>query len=156
MIRAIAAADDKLGLAKDGEIPWVIPEDIAYFRQKTLHSAVIMGKDTYEVFSRSLPDRRNLVASRSLSAVRPGFELIDDVEAFFRQSDEDIWIIGGAGLFGSTLQYCDELYLTRVQGDFDCDRFFPEFKSEFSLVEESTVHEQDGYRFKYATYKKNR
>lgn len=155
MIRAIAAIDDKRGIAKDGDIPWTIPEDTQYYRQKTEHSIIVMGRDTYEGFEKPLVNRQNLVVSRTLQSVRPGFELVADIDEYLRTAAEDVWIIGGAGLYGSTLQFCDELYLTHVAGDFDCDRFFPEYP-DFRLAERTPDREQNGYKFYYAIYVKNR
>nr|AIA10494.1 dihydrofolate reductase [uncultured bacterium] len=155
MIRAIAAIDEKRGLARDGDIPWKIPEDVKYYRDKTEHSTIIMGRDTYEGFAKPLVNRRNVVISRTLQTVREGFELVHDVDAFLVQATEDIWNIGGAGIFESTLGYCDELYLTHVAGDFNCDRFFPEY-DDYKLVTRSPDREQNGHRFYYAVYAKNR
>jgi dihydrofolate reductase len=155
MIRAIAAIDGKRGIARAGDIPWHIPEDTRYYREKTENHIIVMGKDTYDGFAQPLPNRRNIVTSRHLQTVRDGFELIHDVDAFLSNQTEDIWIIGGAGLFESTLHWCDELYLTHVEGDFQCDRFFPDYPG-YSLAHRSAEHEQNGYHFYYAVYTKNR
>lgn len=155
MIRAIAAIDDKQGIARNGVIPWVIPEDTQYYRDKTSGHVIVMGKETYDGFERPLPNRRNVVASHRLEAVRDGFELTNDIEAFLKAQTEDVWIIGGAGLYASTIQWCDELYLTHVIGDFDCDRFFPTY-NDFVLKERSEDHAQNGHSFYYAIYKRNR
>jgi len=156
MIRAVAAIDDKRGIAGAGKIPWSIPADSKYFREQTQSGTVLMGRDTYQEFAQPLPHRRNVVASHELQSVRPGFELTHDVPAFLQQATEDVWIIGGAGLYASTLQYCQELYLTHVAGDFNCDRFFPEFAEAFTQTQRSEVQAQNGYEFYFAVYTKNR
>lgn len=114
MIRAIAAIDSQRGIALETSIPWNIPEDQAYFREKTLGGTVLMGRDTYDEFAEPLPERRNVVASRSLTEVRAGFELVANAEAFVQQA-HDVWVIGGAGLYESLLQTCHELYITHVK-----------------------------------------
>jgi dihydrofolate reductase len=116
-----------------------------------------MGRGTYETLSGPLPNRRNVVASRTAQVLRQGFELLHDVDTFLRQPpSEAVWIIGGAALFESTLDYCDELYLTRVQGDFGCDRFFPAFADRFTVKDHSDWLESNGYTYQYVTYTKNR
>ena len=156
MIRAIAAIDDKRGIAAPGvppwNIPWDIPEEKARYRQLIAHANILMGKNTYHSrVPRS--DKRNIVASTTLEGVDAPFELIRDVDAFFQQNTEDLWIIGGADMYASTLKYCDELYITHVVGDFGCNRFFPGFEN-FTLREKSPMHEQNGYKFYYAIYTK--
>lgn len=152
MIRAIAAIDDARGIAATGTIPWRIPEDSQYFREQTEGNTVIMGRSTYEEFAEPLPNRRNIVISRSLTTVRKGFELIHDVDAFLQQTTKDVWIIGGAQLYAETLQYCNEIYLTHVTGNFNCDRFFPEYAQAFTLQNESSTKQSGGYSYTFAVY----
>lgn len=154
MIRAIAAIDNKRGIAANGVIPWQIPEDVAYFREQTEHSTVIMGWATYLEFAAPLPNRRNIVVSRTEQPVRDGFELVTDVEEFLQKTTGDIWIIGGAGLFETTLQFCDELYLTHVVGDFHCDRFFPPYENEFKLARESEIKTSGQHQFQFRVFKR--
>ena len=156
MIRAIADLDGQRGIAAKGSIPWSIPLDSQYFRDQTSHGIVLMGRETYEEFAKPLPNRRNVVISRGLQRVRAGFELITDLPTFLKESTEDIWIIGGAGLYESALPYCDELYLTHVTGDYGCNRFFPDYSEAFSLKNQSPVQVQNDYSFTFAVHIKNR
>ena len=156
MIRAIAAIDDKRGIAAHGAIPWDIPQDKQYFREKTGHDTVLMGYKTYQEFDQPLPDRHNLVVSRHAYQVRPGFELVHSLEQLLQAPQDDIWVIGGAGLYEAALDYCDELYLTHITGDFQCDRYFPVYEEKFTLKSESTPQTQNGYNFRFAVYTKNR
>ncbi|MDB5170025.1 MAG: dihydrofolate reductase [Candidatus Saccharibacteria bacterium] len=154
MIRAIAAIDDKQGIAAGGSIPWNIPEDHRHFRSFTEHGVVVMGWATYEEFALPLPNRRNIVVSRTQQPVREGWELITDVEAFLQLATEDVWIIGGAQLYASTLQFCDELYLTQVVGDFNCDRFFPPFEADFTLQDQSPMQTSGQYQYQFNVYQR--
>lgn len=134
MIRAIAAIDDKLGIATDTGIPWHIQADSDYFRATTKSGKILMGYATYREFAQPLPDRPNYVATNHATTLRDGFLIADDVDAFLKGGDaSDIWVIGGATLFASTLDSLQELYLTRVSGDFHCTKFFPAFEPAFHL-----------------------
>lgn len=155
MIRAIAAIDEKRGIAAKGKIPWDIPTDVQYFREQTLGGIVLMGRETYEQFKGPLPNRRNVVASRSLQTVREGFELTNNAHAFL-QNERDVWVIGGAGLYEALLDDCDELYITHINGDYNCDRFFPSINIKYILNSSSITHKQNGYTFTFAVYKRNR
>lgn len=139
MIRFIAALDSKKGLADDRGIPWQgkTPGDVAQFRDKTIDGAVMMGAGWYKEQIKPLPKRRNLVATSSPEELRPGFEKVIDAHDFLENTKEDIWVGGGAGLFASTLDLADELHLTRINEDFKCTKFFPDFENKFSLKSES-------------------
>lgn len=156
MIRAIAIMDAKQGIAASGSapnnIPWNIPADKQHFRQLTNGSAIVMGRGTYETFDEPLPGRRNVVVSRSIDTVRPGFELIKDIAKL--PKNEDLWVIGGAQIYTAMLDVCDELYITHVAGDFNCDRFFPEFADNFMLQSKSAVKKDGDYSFYFAVYTK--
>ena len=156
MIRAIAAIDDRNGIAVTSEqrtIPWNIPEDVEQFRAHTKNSVVLMGANTYQTLPQPLPDRRNIVVTRQLSEVRPGFELANDLEELIGQSQNmDMWVIGGAELFKTALKHCQELYLTHVSGDYHCDRFFPDYTQEFVLQSATPRQVSGQYTYRYAVY----
>lgn len=135
MIRAIAAIDSRLGLATDTGIPWHVPADVEHFRAAIASFPVLMGYGTYREFDRPLPDSTNYVATRRGSVLRDGFVGVGDVQSLLTDDPlGDLWVIGGAGLYASTLSLVHELSLTRVDGDFDCTKFFPQFEGMFGLV----------------------
>jgi dihydrofolate reductase len=145
MIRAIAAIDSCLGLATDTGIPWHVPADVEHFRSAIASSTVLMGYGTYREFASPLPDSTNYVATRRGSALRDGFVAVDDVRSLL--TDElagDLWVIGGAVLYASTLPLVHELALTRVDGNFDCTKFFPQFEGMFGLVTDEAVPPSEG------------
>ncbi len=156
MIRMIVAIDDKLGLANDHGIPWMgkLPTDIQYFRQKTTDGNVLMGLVTYKEFDRPLSRRRNYVINDTDEKMRPGFEEVRDLHGFVKSFSEDLWIIGGAGVFAQTIQYADELYLTRVGGDFNCTKFFPEFENEFEQASSTETQKENDIPFRFEVWKR--
>jgi len=48
----------------------------------------------------------------------------------------DIFICGGAEIYGQALPRCSDLYLTVVKREYEGDAFFPPFEDKFDLVEE--------------------
>jgi dihydrofolate reductase len=135
MIRAIAAVDGLLGLANDQGIPWNVPADKEYFRARTAGGLVVMGFATYVEFSSPLPDSVNYVATENHAELRRGFHATGDLEPFLSgHHDRAVWIIGGAKLFAKTLAHAGEIYLTRVEGDFGCTKFFPLIEPDFTLA----------------------
>jgi dihydrofolate reductase len=146
MIRFIAAIDSKLGMADDQGIPWQgkVPSDVTYFRAKTVGGTVLMGYGTYREFTSPLPERTNVVASIKNVSLSPGFELTNDARRFLLSAGGDIWVIGGPGLFAQTLDLAEELYLTVIEGDFGCTKFFPEFTDRFDMVSSTDPLTENG------------
>jgi dihydrofolate reductase len=155
MIRFIAAVDNKLGMADDHGIPWDLPSDRKYFRDKTLHGNVMMGSGWYKEQELPLPDRRNLVATKDPTPLRPGFERVTDAREYLQNTKDDIWVGGGAGLFASTIDLAEELYLTHIDADFQCTKFFPEFEKDFKLVSKSKPLTENGIEYYFAIYRRN-
>ena len=142
----IVATDDQLGIGKDGNIPWRLPSDMAFFKATTLgdgsdSNAVIMGRVTWESIPakfRPLPGRRNIVLSRSLSTFDGAERAASLGEALdATESAAARFVIGGQRVYEEALAHpdCQEVFLTRVGATFECDRFFPELPAAFELSE---------------------
>ncbi|MGB7050299.1 MAG: dihydrofolate reductase, partial [Acidimicrobiales bacterium] len=133
MIRLIAAIDEKRGLSTDTGIPWRLPGDVAHFRQLTVNGTVLMGRSTYDEFAAPMLDRKNVVLTRSPDGIRAGFQAVEDLDSFLatQRGSEKLWVIGGAAVYAESIGHAEELYLTRVAGDFDCTKFFPPFEADF-------------------------
>jgi dihydrofolate reductase len=156
MIRFIAAIDSKRGIADEHGIPWQgkVPTDVRQFRDKTTGSAVMMGRGWYVEQKLPLPNRRNLVATTKPEILRDGFELVTDARKFLQETTDDIWVGGGAGLFASTLDLADELYITQLDQDFHCTKLFPEFKDKFTLSEESQPITENGITYTFQLWQR--
>jgi dihydrofolate reductase len=116
-------------IGKDGKLPWHIPEDLKWFKRKTLGHAVIMGRKTYESIGMVLPDRKNIIISRSTTFRVQGAKIFNSIENALNElnerREEEVFIIGGAKIFKASLAYTDRIYLTLIHREFDGDTFFP-------------------------------
>lgn len=160
MILLIAAIDIKLGIAKNGSMPWKLPEDERYFTRmtKTRGGNVLTGGVTFREAYRGRPlkGRHNFILTRDTVPI-PGAEPVHDLGKFLDGfQDRDLWVAGGAEVFAKIMSagLADELYLTHIDADFGCDQFFPEYERDFKLVEKSPPHEQNGLQFNYAKYRR--
>jgi dihydrofolate reductase len=153
MIRHIAAIDSRLGLAKDGGLPWSLPVDTAYYKGlvKTDGGIVLVGTGTYRTMAKPLPGLTNFVLSRDQTFQAPDCMVVHDVEAFLRRHP-DVWIIGGGQVFAATLQWAEELYLTEIDADFDCDIFYPDFRQQFILAKQGDVQHEIGLAYRFNVY----
>jgi dihydrofolate reductase len=169
----VAAADEDRGLGKDGQLPWRLPGDMAFFARITStteaankRNAVIMGRKTWE----SIPARYQPLAKR-LNAVltrRAEYQVPDGVllsssldELLVRIGEmtdiERVFVIGGGEIYhlGMALPNCERVYLTQVEGRFDCDAFFPQLGPDFELVESSERQEENEIGYVFQTWQRS-
>lgn len=149
MNRAIIAIDDKRGLADEKGIPWDLLTDRRYYRAKLCSGLVLMGYSTYILLRGPMDGRDNYVATRQGGKLRPGFIAVKDARQFLQNAQQDVWNIGGAGLITTTLDLMDQLFITRVEGDFHCTKFIPPFEKNFVLVDQSPTKEENGTKFRF-------
>ena len=154
MIRVAAAIDSKRGLATDEGIPWDLPTDRVHLRQLTNGGNLLMGYGTYLDFKSATNDRNWFVLTTKSHRLKDGFRPVNDLKGFMKSPPENLWLFGGANVFAQTLGYADELELTRVEGDFRCTKFFPEFEDDFKLTEKSKIFTENGINFHYEVWKR--
>ena len=150
----IAAVAENGAIGKDGDIPWHIPEDLDHFKQKTTGHPVIMGRKTFESLPenfRPLPDRTNIVLTRSDMDKEEGIRVAGSMEKAYsiaEELDDRAFIIGGASVYKQALSEADKMILTEVKKEVDGDTFFPEFDREEWNEERREEHED----FDFITY----
>ena len=133
---ALVVAVAKNGVnGKNGALPWHHPEDLKHFKAVTTGHAIIMGRNTYASIGKPLPNRRNIVVSRTPSFLANGCEVaasLDEAIRLARTTDPEPRIIGGAALYAAALPRATSIYFTEVDESPDGDVRFPEFdRSEF-------------------------
>lgn len=153
MISAIVAIDSKRGIADDSGIPWDIPADKKFFRRKTKGKVVVMGGGTYKEFDEPLQGRTNIVLTKDES-IRDGFIAAPSVEAVLKKYKDDFVVIGGAMTFQVFWPNIEHIWLTVVEGDFDCTKFFPEYEKEFKLISRSKSYKDNGIIYRYEQWRR--
>lgn len=132
MITLIVARDRNGAIGKDNDIPWHIPQDLAFFMRETLGGAVIMGRNTWDSLPaavRPLKNRLNIVVSSKGVDHEHVFKTLEDAMAFARaQGQARIYGMGGAGIYAAMLPLADRLLITEVDTVVEgADTHFPEF-----------------------------
>lgn len=136
MIRDVVAVDEKGGMAKDGKTPWLIPAELQYFHDQTKRFGgnLLVGRGSYEAMKRGLIAREGEAAwppaGRQLYVLTsqdipedPGVTFVHSLNDFLEQMEKagkDVW----NGSIHDVVEP-DEIYLTRVHADYDCDKFYP-------------------------------
>ena len=144
----IVAIDRKGAIGRRGELLYHISADLRRFKALTTGHTVVMGRKTFESLPKgALPNRRNIVVSRSSGYSAPGVEVAHSLEAAVAMADsKDIYIIGGAEIYRQALPLVDRLRLTVIDAETaDADTFFPALPlDEFSI---ERIELYDGFRF---------
>jgi len=142
-LNLIVAACENMGIGIEGQLPWRLKQDMAFFKKITLETkdnskknAVIMGRKTWESIPskfRPLSNRINIVMSRQTTDKPDGALLANSFEEAMRIASsktevETIFVIGGASIYKESIEssYPCRVYLTRIHKHFKCDTFFPE------------------------------
>jgi dihydrofolate reductase len=153
---AAVARDGAIG--KGGALPWRLPEDLKRFKAITSGHAVIMGRKTFDSIGRALPNRRNIVVSRSKPGLPDGVELAASVEAAIslaRASDSEPMIIGGGEIYAAALPFATRLEITTVPLDVaGADAFFPTIDP--ALFEETARLPAETGGATFVTYRRRR
>ncbi|WP_246005622.1 dihydrofolate reductase [Companilactobacillus insicii] len=162
MIISFVWAEDKNHIiGKDGTLPWSMPNDLKHFRNVTAHHTIVMGRKTYESFPNGpLPNRLNIVISRNTKYEVPeSVVLLSDKNKLsnYVKDDEEVMVIGGAGIFEMFKNEVDRLYLTKIDHEFDGDVKMIDLNyDDFKLIgkKEGVVDDKNIYPYTFETYDK--
>ena len=132
MISIIVAVAKGGAIGKEGKMPWKIPGEQRQFKDLTTGHVVVMGRTSYEEIGHPLPNRTNIVVSKTKVFSGENLYTVKSLkEAIERAGQEEIFIAGGAELFQEALPLADKIYMTYVHMEVpDADRFFPIFHEE--------------------------
>ncbi len=157
-ISGIVAVSRNHIIGKDGGLPWDIPEDLQFFRDKTKGHVMIMGRKTYESIGRPLPHRISIIITRNPDYQVPGcfvVQSIDEALALAREKETngEIFVIGGGQIFRLAMPYIDKLYITVVDVEIEGDAKFPDYADFTNVVSERKSHDDN---FSYTFYELTR
>ena len=143
----IAAVAENYAIGKDNDLLCHLPGDLKRFKQITSGNTVIMGRKTFlSLPNGALPNRRNIVISRSQNLNFKNVEIVASIEEAIKicDADKENFIIGGGEIYKQFLPFVNKIYLTKIHAVFDGDTFFPELNCDDWNVEieaENTEHE---------------
>lgn len=122
----IVATDRRRGIGLANALPWKLPEDLAFFKRTTTGHPIIMGRKTFDSIGRPLPNRRNIVITRTPGWRHDGVDAVGSLDAALALAgDAAAFVIGGAQIYAAALPQATRLLVTEIDKDFQCDTFFP-------------------------------
>lgn len=159
MISLLVAHDQNRVIGVNNELPWHIPEELAYFKKVSMGKAMVMGRKTFDSIGRPLPGRLNIIVTRNEAYTAEGAVVVHDLQEAVvkaKEFSDEVMIIGGAEIFRLAMEMADRLYITYIQKSFEGDTFFPVYGSEWHLLSESEKHySKDGTPYSYLVYERN-
>lgn len=129
----IAAMTLNRVIGKGGKLPWYIPEELAWFKARTLGHTVIMGRKTWESLpekSRPLPTRWNIVVTSQPDYQADGAIVAHSLEEAINmaQPGTSVFVIGGASLYEQALPMADAVLISLVHQLVEGDTYFPKLE----------------------------
>ena len=141
IIIAAVSVDGVIGI--DNEIPWRIPEDFRHFRNTTIGCMLLVGYNTFKTLPKVAFEGREYIV---LNKENPIEDLVDiyqfrNLDMIFSVLDtpntdvEKVFVAGGAMIYDSLIEYCDEAIITWVNKTypngnkrFPIDKLFANFE----------------------------
>lgn len=116
-------------IGKDNKLLCHIPEDLHFFKEKTMNKKIIMGSKTFYSLPNLLPNRHHIVLTKSNNQFPNEVEVFNNFDSllnYIKNIDDEIVIIGGAMIYELFISYVNKMYITEIDKQFDADTFFPE------------------------------
>ncbi|MFC4557335.1 dihydrofolate reductase [Virgibacillus kekensis] len=147
MISLLVAMDRQHVIGANGDLPWRLPNDLKFFKEKTIGHTIIMGRKTYESIGKPLSKRRNVVITSQNDGFPDEVKVIrslDTIKDWHKENpDEELFVIGGGNIFNQILPDADRMYITFIDEEFEGDTYFPGFSEDEWVLTDSQKGEKN-------------
>ena len=132
-ISMIAAVGENGVIGNQGELPWHLPSDFAFFKRMTLGKPLIMGRKTLEGIGKPLPGRTNIAVTHRPDFALDGVVVTHSLDEALAQAQEiaaaegapEVMIGGGGEIYREAMPLAHRLYITHVAASPQGDARFP-------------------------------
>lgn len=162
MFSIIVAISKNRVIGKDNSLIWHIPEDLKRFKELTMGKTIVMGRKTFESLPCVLPGREHVVLTQNkqFTFTHDKVKIFNDVNEIistYKDSEDEIFIIGGGEIYDMFLNHAKKLYVTEVLEEFQGDTYFPKINNEFfNLIFQSPIYTSStNLKFKFLEYISN-
>lgn len=145
---SVAAIADNRAIGIDGELPWPsIPADKKQYRDRIANDPVILGRKTFESMLDDLPGSAQIVLSRSeqefdVETAHHARTVDEAIELAASLGAETAYVIGGAAIYDLFQPHVDRMVLSRVDGEYDGDTFYPEWDDDEWWLESEVPYDR--------------
>jgi dihydrofolate reductase len=165
MITIVVATDRNGVIGREDRVPWRLRNDLIMLRELTKGHTVILGRKTYESMDgyynrsgRPMPGKTYIVVSRNpdYQPTRSGVRVAHSIDAAIALAkelgDEEVFAIGGGGVFAEVLPRTDRIYLTEVHTDVEGDAHFPALdKTQWREISREAHQKDEKNEYDYDT-----
>ena len=152
----IAAVGKNNELGKDNRLIWHLPGDMRFFKEKTIGKNIVMGRKTFESLPNMLPNRRHIVITRG-NIDNPEVLVYHSIDDFLNNYNfnEETFVIGGASIYSSLIDYVNSMYLTEINDVYpSADVYFPNFDRALWHSEVIGTNMENGVSYKHVLYRR--
>lgn len=158
----IVAVGRQNEIGADNDMPWSksLKDDLRHFKELTSGHSIIVGRKTFESFGgKPLPNRENIVISRTPIDVDGIIHAHSLDEAYRIASHDTVFVIGGGQIYKEAITNVDVLYVTEVKASFvDATVFFPTIDlGQWREVsrQHHLADERNNYAFDFVIYERS-
>ncbi len=159
-MKAIVCVDDNWAIGSGNDLLYHIPEDMKFFKSKTIGNVVVMGMATFLSFPNQKPlvDRTNIVLSDDPDFNPDGVTVVRSMDELFtllgRFEKDTVYVIGGASIYAQLVPYCTTVYVTKVKASQPADKFFPNLDKDenWILTKQGEELEYKGLKYSFTKY----
>ncbi len=153
-VSIIVAIAQNLAIGKEQELLCYLPNDLKRFKTLTTGHSIVMGRRTFESLPNgALPNRKNVVITTNRKLSYPNTTLCHSLEEALEETQQDgeVFVIGGARVYGDALERADRLYITEIHHTFEeADTYFPAIDyTQWREVKRETMEADSRHPYSY-------
>ena len=158
----IVAVDKNWAIGYQNKLLVRIPNDMKNFRRLTTDNVIVMGRKTLESFPQGQPlaNRVNIVMTKTRDYQVKGAVVVHSIEELReelkRYGDKQIYVVGGESIYRQLLPYCSKAVITKIDGIYEADTYFPNLDEdkEWQITKESEEQTYFDICYNYVTYER--
>lgn len=159
----VAMTEKTRGIGSGDSMLYDLREDLEYFKKITEGSTIVVSRRTYNTFNvKPLPNRKNIILSKKNEVIEKTILMnsVDEVlEYANKNSDEKVFICGGAEIYNEFMEYANKMYITLIEEkeDIKAKVNFPKIDSKSWRVAFEEVpmgYEKFNPKFKFTIWER--
>ncbi len=165
-ITLIVAHDNNNAIGKDGDLPWHLPNDLKWFKKKTINKMIVMGRTTWDSLEdkyKPLPKRVNLVMTTNLNFRAKGAVVCHSLSDVFTialaKNIDELLVVGGGKIYELFYPLADQMIITEVDTTIqEADTYFVNYDTKDwyeSFSESHAKDEKHAFDYTFKIFKKS-
>ena len=145
---SVAALSENGVIGLDDELPWPsIEADKKQYRERVSGSPVVLGRRSFGMMRDDLPGRTQIVLSRTerdygVETARHAGSVDEAIEIAESTGADEAYVLGGGGIYDLFQPHVDRMVLSRVEGTYEGDSYYPEFDPDEWILERETPYDR--------------